>query len=67
MSDTKENDTMELYAAVQKYIENRGGKVLIIGGVSIIQFPDDPQMNYSIAIKITGRKPSATLDKENGK
>ena len=52
-----ENDTDKLYKAVQKYIENRGGKAVVIGGTSIIQFPDDKSYIYRLAIKITGRKP----------
>jgi hypothetical protein len=52
-----EDDTDKLYKAVQEYIENRGGSVVVIGGTSIIQFPDDRKYIYSLAIKIAGRKP----------
>jgi len=51
------DDTDELYLAIQKYIENRGGKVVVIGGVEIQQYPTDKDFTYYIAVKITGHRP----------
>ena len=55
------NDTDKLYSAIRKYIENRGGKVIVIGGVEIAQYPGDRDFTYYIAVKITGRKPEKNL------
>lgn len=52
-----EDDTEKLYKAVQEYIENRGGKAIVIGGTSIVQFPDDRDFVWRLAIQVTGRKP----------
>lgn len=52
------SDTDKLYKVVQEYIEGRGGKVLVIGGVQILQYPSDPKYKYSISIQFIGRKPS---------
>ena len=48
---------MKLYKAIQEYVESRGGKVLVIGGVETIKWPDDREFNYTLGIRITGIKP----------
>ena len=58
------DDTDKLYLTVQEYIENRGGKVLVIGGVQIVQYPSNAKHKYSIAIKFLGRKPSLIKEEE---
>lgn len=52
------SDTGKLYKAIQEYIEGRGGKVLVIGGVQILHYPGDPKYKYFISIQFTGRSPS---------
>lgn len=49
--------TDNFYKAVQKYIEEKGGKVVVIGGVGILKQPNDLKYNYSLVIKITGKTP----------
>lgn len=49
--------TDRLYKAVQNYIEKKGGKLAVIGGVSIQEWPDDRAMIFHVAIKCMGRKP----------
>lgn len=49
--------TMNLYKAVQAYVEHYGGTVVVAGGVSTIAFPGDPIYNWILGIKCTGRKP----------
>lgn len=46
-----------LQRAVVKYIESRGGSVLVVGGIQIQQWPGEPSCNFTIAVKCTGRKP----------
>ena len=52
-----EDDTNKLYKAIQEYVEDRGGKVVVIGGVEIQQWPDDKEYRFYVAVKVTGRKP----------
>jgi hypothetical protein len=53
----KKNATDRLYDAVIAYVEEKGGKILVIGGIEIQQFPEDLRNNYRIAIRFTGKKP----------
>lgn len=53
----EDDDTDKLYKAVQNYIEGRGGKLLIIGGVEIIEMPDDNKGIFHFAIKCMGKRP----------
>jgi hypothetical protein len=47
----------ELYSAIDRYVESRGGKVIVIGGIEIQQWPGDAKMNFRIAIRCIGKKP----------
>lgn len=53
----KKDATDKLYKAVIEFIESKGGKVLIIGGVETQHFPEDNKFNFRLAIRFTGRKP----------
>lgn len=46
-----------LYFAVQDYVCSRGGNVLVAGGVQVIQWPYQPDTQFSIVVKCTGKKP----------
>lgn len=46
-----------LYKAACAYVEHNGGKVAVIGGVSILQWPEDGEHRYTLGLKITGKKP----------
>lgn len=46
-----------LYDAVANYIEKRGGKVVVVGGVEIQQWPQDGEFRFSVAIRCTGKVP----------
>ncbi len=48
----------ELYKAVQKYVESGGGKLVVIGGIAIQDWPTDNPMVFNVAVKCCGRKPS---------
>ena len=52
------NDYDVLYKAVQKYVENRGGKIMVIGGIEVQQWPEDSAMTFRVAIRCTGKKPT---------
>ena len=49
--------TDKLYKAVIDYVESRGGTVAVIGGIQIVQMPDDLKSNWGLNIRITGKKP----------
>lgn len=59
----KKDVTDKLYDAVVKYIESKGGRVIVIGGVEIQQFPEN-DFNYKLAIRCTGKKPLPSRDRE---
>lgn len=46
-----------LQRSVVRYIESRGGSVLVVGEIQIQQWPGELPCNFTIAVKCTGRKP----------
>ena len=52
---TGNKKTDNLYKSVIEYIEKNNGKVIVIGGVSIIELSG--KYKYGLVIKITGKKP----------
>jgi hypothetical protein len=46
-----------LYKAVQKYVEKGGGKLLVIGGIEIQEWPLDPPHVFRVGVRCLGRKP----------
>ena len=46
-----------LYSAVRDYIENRGGTVVVIGGIALVE-EGTAKYNYGLMIRITGKKPN---------
>ncbi len=48
----------DLYAAVISFVEARGGKAIVIGGISVIQWPGDRQDNFMVGVRVTGAKPT---------
>ena len=57
----RRDDTDVLYDAAIKYIKNRGGSALVIGGVALVTEPLAPKYNYGLMIRITGKKPENIL------
>ena len=47
-----------LYAAVIKYVEAGGGKLVVIGGVQVQEWPQDNAGVFMVAVKCMGRKPT---------
>lgn len=45
-----------LAEAIGEWVEINGGKAVVVGGISIAQFPDD-KLKYEIRIQVMGRKP----------
>ena len=54
---SKPDETDRLYKAVQNYIEKSGGKLAVIGGVTIQKWPGDNDYVFHLAVKCCGRQP----------
>lgn len=52
---TGDKTTNKLYEAVRDYIEKRNGKVIVIGGVAVVE--ENLKFNYGLMVRITGLKP----------
>lgn len=48
----------QLYRAVRRYVESKGGSLIVIGGIETQQWPDDREMMFRVAVKCMGRKPT---------
>lgn len=46
-----------LYKAVQNYIESGGGKLVVVGGIGIQEWPGEGTYSFRVAIRCSGRKP----------
>lgn len=49
--------TGQLYRAVRRYIESKGGSILVIGGAQIESWPGDGQFKFVLGVRCMGRKP----------
>lgn len=49
--------TSQLYRAVRRYVESKGGSILVIGGVQVEQWPGDGEFKFVVGIRCMGRKP----------
>lgn len=47
----------DLYDALDNYVTKLGGKIVIIGGVEVQEWPNDPKHSFRMAIKCVGFKP----------
>jgi hypothetical protein len=52
-----DKETAALYKAVEDYVEAKGGKLVVIGGVQVQKFPGDLEYNFRLAVRCTGRMP----------
>jgi hypothetical protein len=53
-----------LLVAVGNFIEAKGGKVAVAGGIQIQQWPEDPKLTFRVAIKCTGKRPESTVQED---
>lgn len=47
-----------LYKAVAHYLEKCGGSAVLASGIQIIQWPSDKPGQFTVGIKVLGRKPT---------
>lgn len=52
--------TMQLYRAVRRYVQSKGGSLLMIGGIEVQEWPGDGKAMYRVAVRLLGRKPVLT-------
>lgn len=57
----------QLYRAVRRYVESKGGSLLVIGGIETQQWPDDRALMFRVAVRCMGRKPSPVSASGDGK
>lgn len=55
---TGRDPTSQLYRAIIRYVESKGGSITVIGGVQIEQWPGDGELKYVVGVRCMGRKPS---------
>jgi hypothetical protein len=48
---------LRLYMAVANYLEKCGGKAVLSSGITIIQWPSDRPGQFTVGVKVLGRKP----------
>lgn len=46
-----------LYRAVERYVAERKGTVVVIGGIELQDWPGQPELCFKIAVNCTGRRP----------
>jgi hypothetical protein len=49
-----------LYKAVAHYLDKCGGRAVVAGGIQIIQWPSDKPGQFTVGVKVMGRKPTFT-------
>ena len=49
--------TMQLYRAVRRYVQSKGGALVMIGGVEVQEWPEDRNGMFRVAVRLLGRKP----------
>ena len=55
---------MVLLRAVRRFVESRGGAVLVIGCIEIQDWHEGA-LNFRVAVRCTGRRPKRAAEKEN--
>lgn len=46
-----------LYEAIARYIEHGGGKPIVIGGIEVQHWPNDPKEKHRVAVHFLGTPP----------
>ena len=54
---TERDLASNLQRAVIRWLESHKCPPMVIGGVSVIQMPGDRELNFYVAVRVTGKKP----------
>lgn len=58
---------LRLYKAVAHYLKKCGGSAVLSSGIQIIQWPSDRPGQFTVGVKVLGRKPTfSDRDKNAG-
>lgn len=57
----KRDPESQLYRAVRRYVESKGGALVVIGGIETQEWPEDGRLKFRVAVRCMGRKPTARL------
>lgn len=52
----------QLYEAVRRWVEENGGKLVVVGGIELHSDPWDSEFKFKIAVRCTGRQPTKPAD-----
>jgi hypothetical protein len=55
--------TDRLLTAVGAYVASKGGTAVVAGPISVMRWPGDRKLKYSIVIDCVGREPGSTGEK----
>ncbi len=47
-----------MLVSTQRWIHANGGTALLLGGIDIVQLPEDNPLKYRVAVVAIGKKPS---------
>lgn len=56
-----------LYKAVEGYVKANGGSILVIGGISIQEWPQDNKYIFHVAVQCCGERPTLLARKATRK
>jgi hypothetical protein len=54
---TKDRAAIRLFKSVAYYVKIHGGNVMVTGGVHIIRWPGERELNWTLGVKCTGLPP----------
>jgi len=63
---TLSKDVDSLYKAVEHYVKQHGGNLIVIGGIEIQEWPGDVTGKFKVAISCLGKKPVFAPDAREG-
>lgn len=54
---TERDSASNLQRAAIRWLESHGCPPMVVGGVSVISMPEDRELNFYVAVRVTGKKP----------
>lgn len=55
--DGKRDPGTSLLRAVKRYVESKGGSILVIGGIEVQKYLSEGEFKYRVAVRCMGRSP----------
>lgn len=54
----KRDPESQLYRAIRRYVESKGGSLMVIGGIETQEWPGEGEFKFRVAVRCMGRKPA---------